>query len=109
MSECSVFLSQLSTEGGGAGRGGQYGAQMMTRNYMSNMMQQQAYGGGGGGDDVSESLPQDGADDLYQYRFSKVPIPKGSRVLLDMFASVSIPFRDVHQAELSLTVSKQTL
>ena len=55
-------------------------------------------------DDGNDEQPtQESADDLFQYRFENVVLPKGSRVLLELFKPVTIEYRDVHQAEVTLS------
>ena len=95
------FLANLGSDNSSSRAMQAYGR----RNVMSNnMMSQQAYGGyvtADDGDDDDQPT-KESADDLFQYRFENVVLPKGSRVLLELFKPVEIEYRDVHQAEVSL-------
>ncbi len=110
--QVSEFLNSLNNSGSGSNyamprRGGR-------PNMMSNMMSQQvmSYGGGGGGggggdEDGGGGAVESGADDLHQYKFQDVVVPKGSRVMLELFPTVELKYRDVHQAELSFSAYPQ--
>jgi hypothetical protein len=75
--QVSEFLASLGRSGGG----NSYSGVLSQRrpNMMSNMMSQQvmSYSGSGGSDDDSNAKPQESADDLHQYRFRNVIVPKG--------------------------------
>ena len=123
--QVAEFLSSLDSSGDGVA----YRGASRRPNVMSNMMSQQmSYGGGfGGNDGDSDSKPQESADDLHQYRFRTVILPKGfvafflpfhffvadfvfplrSRVLLELFPTVELKYRDVHQAEVTLSAYPQ--
>jgi hypothetical protein len=105
--QVSEFLASLGSSG--AGSYGHSAAARFRPNMMSNMMSQQvmSYGNSGSDDDSGDAKPQESADDLHQYRFRNVIVPKGSRVLLELFPTVELKYRDVHQAEVTLSAYPQ--